>query len=94
MTITHGMQAERLSKMQRLWRKLGFGARRAPEFPLYQRQRMAAGELTTLTTVHLDWRDRLRLILSGSMLVEARSITDVPVRSVLTNSAVGILPPF
>lgn len=94
MTTVHGMQAQRLTMMQRLWQRLGFGARRAREFPLYQRQRMAAGELTTLTTVHLGWRDRLRLILSGTMLVEARSITDVPVRSVRTNSAVGILPPF
>lgn len=45
------------------------------------------------TWVHLDWVDRLRLLVSGNLHVEQAIKTDVPINRSRSTSGVGILAP-
>lgn len=73
---------------ERLWRKLGFGhafVERPDDAP--------AGYLCTKTYIHLDWKDRIRVLISGGMCVEVVSVTDVVVATATSTSAAGVLAP-
>jgi hypothetical protein len=85
--------------MQRLWRRLGFG-RRWNEALFDWRSAdpqpgdwFAPGVLTTRTVVHIDWRDRLRILVSGRCEVTTYTRTDVGVDRVEARSQFSVLPP-
>jgi len=78
-----------------LWHRLGFGEPAYPRFddipddhPLY-----APAFLATTSIVHLDWRDRLRALVSGRVMVRVSSKTDVTIRRVLSRAKTAVLPP-
>jgi hypothetical protein len=77
-----------------LWNRLGFGACAAhvPDH-VDEAPEWAPGALSTETRIVLDWRDRLRVLLSGRMMVSLKTKTDVPVRRALSVSSVSVLPP-
>lgn len=54
----------------------------------------APGWLETHVVARLDWRDRLRVLVSGHVHVRTRTRTDVPVNRTLATSSVWIEPPF
>lgn len=45
------------------------------------------------TWVTLGWIDRLRMVLTGHLLVETRSVTEHKVGNSITRSACYVLPP-
>ena len=48
--------------------------------------------LRTETIVRLDWKDRLRILLTGWAVVKVQSITDVQVRKSMATAAFAVLP--
>lgn len=83
-------QVEKLTLGQRFWRKLGFRERHIapPDAP-----DMAPGWVATVTTTHVDWRDRLRILVSGRVLLKSFTQTDVIVRKARSTSSFSVLPP-
>lgn len=79
-----------------VWRKLGFGyAHLSPrEDDDTEDGRFAVGEMVTNNHIFLDWKDRLRLIISGKLHVQTRTQTDVIVRCARSRSAARVLSPF
>lgn len=75
-----------------VWRRLGFGGRGL--LPAAEHPDFAPSELIVVTTCSFDWKDRLRLLISGRIQVEARGQTDVAIKRSLGRSAVGVLPPL
>lgn len=80
---------------RRAWRWLGF---RYPS--LYEQQEAALALdyepckwMATDTFIRFDWKDRLRILLSGNVKVIHRHRTDVTVKQCASMSAVGVLPP-
>jgi hypothetical protein len=74
-----------------LWAWLGFGtchARYEDEAPDF-----APGYLTTETKVCLDWWDRLRVLVSGKVMVSVATRTDKTVDRSLSISKFSVLPP-
>lgn len=75
-----------------LWRWLGFGRCRArwedDEAPDYAEGYLAADVFT-----HLDWKDRLRVLVSGNMMTSVAIKTDCLVKRSLPKSKVSVLPP-
>lgn len=53
----------------------------------------APSYMVTDVYVVLDWKDRLRLLVSGRLRVETRTKTDVIVRKTESTSVVNVLPP-
>ena len=82
-----------------IWDRLGFGFRRSAELLDWKvtapkpSDWFVPGVLTTGTWIKLDWRDRLRLLLSGTLLVETYTRTDVEVRRCESRNAIGIMAP-
>lgn len=74
-----------------IWQRLGFGYAHAP------RPELADGWAPSWFVVgsvcHLDWRDRLRVLISGNLHVEAAVKTDVIISRSRATSAVSVLPP-
>lgn len=77
-----------------IWQRLGFGRCRAPrpEEDEYA-EGFAPSWLVTGVVCHLDWRDRLRVLVSGNLHVECALKTDVVVERSRSTSAVSVLPP-
>lgn len=77
-----------------IWERLGFHDAHAPR---PDEQELADGWAPSWfivrTGVHLDWRDRLRVMISGNLRVEQVIKTDVEIKRSDAASAVGILPP-
>lgn len=82
-----------------IWHRLGFanGAYVPPpdeeEEKRLAEQGYCEGALVTDTVIQFDWKDRLRLLFSGWVMVSVRTQTDVLVRKSLSRSAVRVLPP-
>jgi hypothetical protein len=74
-----------------IWNRLGFWHAfvPAPE----DGEGFATGCMTTESTIVLDWKDRLRVLLSGRASHYLRTQTDVPVTTARTISDARILPP-
>ena len=53
----------------------------------------APGALITDTVAHLDFLDRLRVLVSGKVRIEVSTKTDVLVKKSKSMSAVGVMPP-
>lgn len=77
-----------------VWERLGFKGAYVPrpdadeQVPGY-----APSWIICETFAYLDWRDRLRVLLSGRFMVQVALKTDVEVRRHSASSAVGVLPP-
>ena len=82
------------SRSQRFWSWLGCGKCRAPrpeedEFA----EGYAPSWFIVETFVCLDWKDRLRLLLSGKAMVQAAVKTDVQITRSRSTSAFSVLRP-
>jgi hypothetical protein len=75
-----------------IWNRLGFGRAHAyfedDEIPGY-----AESALITETHVHLDFLDRLRVLITGHVHVYVRTKTDVPIGKAFSISSARVAPP-
>lgn len=53
----------------------------------------AASYMVTGVVAHLDWKDRLRVLVSGNLRVEIQTKTDVIVTTMVSTSLMSVLPP-
>jgi hypothetical protein len=53
----------------------------------------APSYMVTGCVCHLDWRDRLRVLVSGRVRIEIQTKTDVVVSRMQSQSVVCVLPP-
>jgi len=87
------------SLRQRIWWWLGFGHQF--DQPLFDWRTQEAkpddwfvsSALTTETTIHIDWLDRLRILVSGRCSLSTYSRTDVLVNRAESRSQFAVLPP-
>ena len=97
--MTNEAMIYRPTLMQRLWRRLGFGTRWDEALFDWRSADpgpddwFVPGVLSTRTVVHVDWRDRLRLLLSGKCEVATYTRTNVAVARGETRSLFSVLPP-
>jgi hypothetical protein len=82
------------SRRDRFWSWLGFGECRAPR-PEQDEQApgFAPSWFIVGTRASLDWKDRIRLLISGKLMVEQAIKTDVPIARSRSTSAISVLPP-
>jgi hypothetical protein len=76
-----------------LWQRLGFGHAAVPREALDDRDGFAPGALITRNTIYLDWRDRLRMLVTGRLELVVASKTDKVVGQAVSWSRVSVLPP-
>ena len=81
---------------QRVERFLGFGTCSSPRFEDVSDHdpKWAAGYLESEVTIFLDWKDRLRLIVSGKLMVSTSIKTSAFVERSMAKSNISVLPPF
>jgi hypothetical protein len=77
-----------------IWNRLGFCSCSAPcpdadEFA----EGWAPSWLMVETRVHLGWKDRLRVLISGNLMTDCAVKTDVPIARSRATSVVSVLPP-
>ena len=74
-----------------IWHRLGFGRAHCslPE----KDERFVDGALTTESTIHLDWLDRFRALISGRIHHVTKTQTDVTVNYARSISSVKVMPP-
>jgi hypothetical protein len=80
----------------RIWRGLGFGMNNRMDMTDWrcdEEPGFAPGALITDTVVHLDFLDRLRVLIGGRLRIEVSTKTDVLVKKSKSMSAVGVMPP-
>ena len=53
----------------------------------------APSYMVTQVITHLDWKDRLRVLVSGVVHCETRTKTDVIVNKMVSESIVYVMPP-
>jgi hypothetical protein len=77
-----------------LWRCLGFGECRAlrPEEDELT-EGWAPSWFAVGTKAHLDWRDRLRVLISGNLHIDHAIKTDAIINKSRATSAISVLPP-
>lgn len=80
----------KLTLMQRLWDRLGFGLRCPTPSSMEGDPRFAPGALMTVVKVELDWQTRLRILISGRVVAHTRTITDVPVNVAISRSTFSV----
>jgi hypothetical protein len=77
-----------------IWHRLGFGEVSAPRPEEDETiEGYAPSWFIVGTRVHLDWRDRLRVLITGNLMVESAVKTDAVINKSYATSAVGVLPP-
>lgn len=77
-----------------IWQRLGFGTAHAPrpdEDELLEG--FAPSWFIVGCYARLSWRARLRVLVSGNLMVETAVKTDVTVSRSLARSAISVLPP-
>lgn len=81
---------------ERIWQWLGFGTCHAPHFDEIPDDdpSWAPGRMITKTYVRFDWPDRLRILISGKIMVEIAHKTSVTVPAAMSKSAVSVLSPL
>lgn len=89
--VEHGYQEPKRSMRYRFWRWLGFGRAfvEAPD----ERTDYAPGRIVTEIVTYFDWKDRLRIVLSGQVMTFVSIQTDVFVCRALSESKTSVLPP-
>jgi hypothetical protein len=77
-----------------IWYRLGFRAR-SPERPDIDElvPEWAPSLFVVEAKAHLDWKDRIRILVSGNIVIESVIKTDVAIGRSEATSGVGILPP-
>lgn len=84
---------------QRLWRRLGFGFHFDEALFDWRNQEAEASDwfvssaFNTVTDIHIDWLDRLRILISGRCSLSAYTRTDVLVNKAESRSQFAVLPP-
>lgn len=81
------------SWLAKFWRRLGF-RRPHVERPCESIAGLAEGCLIVSTVTHFDWKDRLRILVSGNVAIENVVQTDVTVLRSYSYAASGVLPPW
>lgn len=77
-----------------IWHRLGFGECRAPRPDSEEYlEGFAPSWLIVGTRIHLDWKDRLRMLVTGNLMVECAVKTDATISKSQASSAVSVLPP-
>jgi hypothetical protein len=76
---------------QRLARALGFGMPAVPDDR--DEPQFAPGRIITQTHACFDWKDRLRVLVSGHVVVIVSTKTNVPVATAVSTSGIGVLAP-
>ena len=76
-----------------LWHRLGFRECGAPMMEDEEFPDLAVGRMTTHTTIVLDWKDRLRLLVSGRLMCSMSQKTDVMVNTCVSRSQVSVMRP-
>ena len=82
-----------------LWRWLGFGEAHVSgpmtdeEEAESEAKGFTAGALVTVAYTRFDWGDRLRVLVSGKVMLYTRTETDVIVRKSRSRSSASVLPP-
>lgn len=79
--------------LSRVWRKLGF-RRPHVEGPGVPREGFAEGCIIVESVTHFDWKDRLRILVSGKVSSEHAIKTDVVVLRSRVTTDVAVLPPW
>lgn len=74
--------------LARLFPRTYFGDPFEPHDPSW-----APGSMLTVVVVKVDWRDRLRLLMSGRIEIQVRQRTDVHVNRVQSQSHFTVEPP-
>lgn len=79
----------------KFWRALGFRLAHVVRWdhPWDEAKGFAPGWMVIDLYIDLDWRDRLRALISGKMMVQCAHKTDKPVSTCFTLSDVKVLPP-
>lgn len=91
MTVLEGCSRDTRSLIDRLWSRLGFGHAHV-ERPA-DVEGFCGGYCMADVFSHLDWRDRLRVLVSGKVMVQTAMQTDVGVRKMRSVSTLKVLPP-
>jgi hypothetical protein len=92
MTVENGYAVVKQSLIGRIWQRLGFKW----AFIAYDDELEGAAPaciMSEITTVW-DWRDRLRILVSGKSSVMIRTYTEVSVDILKVEVATGVIPPF
>ena len=79
--------------LSKIWRHLGFRrawVRRSSE----AEGGFAEGYIIVGSVMHFDWKDRLRILISGRVQIEHAIKTDVAVLRSLAETDVAVLPPW
>ncbi|MDE2469422.1 MAG: hypothetical protein KGL35_11915 [Bradyrhizobium sp.] len=77
-----------------IWQRLGFGTCRAPRPDVEdEASEWAPAWHIVAVRIHLDWKDRIRTLISGNLMVESCLQTDVPIGRSKAATEIGILPP-
>ncbi|MER9622682.1 hypothetical protein NKI98_14785 [Mesorhizobium sp. M0222] len=90
--IEHGYQVYKPTAKERFWNALGFGLASVPrpdDDPAF-----AEGWAVTTIVTHFDWRDRLRIVISGKVQTKVSLKTDVPVARAKTYAETRVMPPW
>jgi hypothetical protein len=78
-----------------IWHRLGFGECSAPRPDSEETlEGYAPSWFIVGTRIHLGWQDRLRMLITGNLMVECAVKTDVAISKSKASSAVSVLPPF
>ena len=99
MTVDHNTSSTSMNKpttAQRLWRYLGFGHRydlSLTDWRTAEPEWWTPGALVTETEIILDWKDRLRVLVSGRCSLHVSTRTDVPITRSESRSLFSVLPP-
>jgi hypothetical protein len=89
--VAYGLyMAPQRTRMQRLWRWLGY---RYHLGPLTDDEGWEQGFLQNISGMKLDWRDRLRVLLSGHIRIVCNHSMDQPVNKVRTRMDWEIVEP-
>lgn len=82
-----------------IWERLGFRRRFDEELFAWRNEEpkpedgLVPSALCTHVRVHIDWWDRLRLLVSGACEIEVYTKTDVLVNKAISRSQFSVLPP-
>lgn len=79
--------------IERIWLALGFGMPAYLDMDDLDQPGWAPAYLESSTFIKFDWRDRLRVLVSGRVYVCCKSKTDVVIGRAITRSQVSVLAP-
>ena len=79
--------------MDRVWSQLGFGRAHVDAPDEAELEGFCPSYIITEVVAHLDWRDRLRLAIGGTLMIQTLTKTDVVVSRMAAKSKLSILPP-